>query len=203
MRMRVISLKSQSCDTESWKLLFWHTSSLSRDNISTPSSMCRQSCFVGAAFLTHHYPPLSSVSGVWKEDLSEFGGKSLNSLSPSDLGWSFDHSWHRSASLLLDLRYFLQLYFWTRGKKVMSKIELGNDCSSPLQKGDVSSDILTVTVSLSSQEWWSGKSWLTSEQWKPIQYSCRAAAMRRVSQVEDSAIRNVLICVPILTPMTL
>lgn len=90
------------------------------------------------------HPSLSSFKlGVryWKEDLSEFGGKSLNSLSPSDLRWSLDHSWHHSASPPLDLRYFSQL-LWTQQSNEWDGA--GNDCSSAPQMGDLSGAALTV-----------------------------------------------------------
>lgn len=92
-------------------------------------------------------------------------------------------------------------FFFLKTRESNERDWAGNDCSPTLEMRDLSGDTLTVAVS--SRVVCSGKSWLTSEQWKLIQYSCRAAAMRGVSQVEDSAIPNVLICTPILTLMTL
>lgn len=202
MRMRVISVKRQSRDIESWKLLFWHTSSLSHDNISTPSSMCRQSCFVEP--LPH--PSLSSFKlGVryWKEGSLWIWRQITEQSEPI-------RSWLIIRSLLAPLHILLAwsppLFFsfcrnflpseqsnewdWARDVIVLRHFRWFGE-----RRVKRHADSRGVVCG--------GKSWLTSRQWKLIPYSCRAAAMCGVSQVEDSAIRNVLICMPIVTLMTL
>lgn len=78
MRMRAISVEPKLRCT---LLLFWHTSSLSHDNICT--FLCVTTALLcGSCFLTRHYLPLSSMSGAERRiPLSECGGKSASGLS--------------------------------------------------------------------------------------------------------------------------
>lgn len=194
MRMRVISSRSQSCDRELEALVLTHIQPFPWQHLHTflyvPTVLLCGSCF-----LSRHYPPLSSMSGIEKR--------------------LFLGIWQQPElirSLLITRSFLAPLkrpFAWSRTtfcnfcehNKVMRDIELR---VIVLQTGRICQATRRQSWCLfPSRVVCFGETWGTSKQWKLIQCSRRAAAMCGVSRVEDSANRKVLICMPILTLMTL